>query len=440
MTTTQNRKNHPSTSSSPSTSAPAAEGGASSSEGGQSSSVSTESVQGSYEGRPAGIAVLSASALSPAIQSLSGSGAKLTIKVTGTSPVTVVQIPAESVAETLDQAPDAVISIEGNGMTYELPAAALQVQQWAASLGAQPQDMHVSIVIAKVSGPASDNFAAQAGKQDIKLLSDLVDFTITVEAGGKKTEVTDFGNHYLSRTFRLSGSIDSSKASGVIVNPATGAMTFVPTRFAAEGNETTVTIIRPGNSMYAVVQANKTFTDLKGHWAQADVELLASKLLVNGSTDTTFSPQNQITRAEFAALLVRAAGLTEVSTAGFSDVSERDWFAGAVGAAFKARLVDGFEDGTFQPNASISREQMAVMIVRALNLAGKQADADKGKLEAFKDSAQIAGWAQNAAAQAVNAGIVNGTSGTAFSPHGQATRAEAAVMLKRLLQYVQFMN
>lgn len=207
------------------------------------------------------------------------------------------------------------------------------------------------------------------------------------------------------------------------------------------------TIKRPGNSIYTVVQANKTFADLNGHWAQADIELLASKLLIKGTTDTTFVPQKSITRAEFAALLVRAAGLNEEqaalaeqAAAKFSDVQATDWYAGAVGAASKAGLVDGLENGSFQPNATITREQMAVMIARAIQLSGKKYDTDAKKLAAFDDSLTISAWAKDAAAGALNAGIVNGTTVRTFAPDSKATRAEAAVMLKRFLLFAEFMN
>ncbi|MCZ8512676.1 S-layer homology domain-containing protein [Paenibacillus filicis] len=201
-----------------------------------------------------------------------------------------------------------------------------------------------------------------------------------------------------------------------------------------------VTIKRPGNSIYAVVQSSKTFDDLKGHWAKSDIELLASKLVVNGTTAETFAPDTRITRAEFAALLVRAAGLTEAAVTDFSDVQSTDWFAGAVGAASKAGLIEGTGEGKFQPNATITREQKAVMIFRAMKLAGKQSDTDAKKLNAFKDSSTLSSWSKDAVAGAVNAGIVSGVTDSTFVPAGQATRAEAAVMLKRLLKFVEFIN
>ncbi|SFL16528.1 S-layer homology domain-containing protein [Paenibacillus sp. 1_12] len=263
----------------------------------------------------------------------------------------------------------------------------------------------------KLSGVAADTVIANATKKGITTLAGAVDFTITAEANGKTISVNDFGNVYVPRSFEISNSVDTNKAAGVLYNPDTGTMTFVPTLFSKNGSSLIVTIKRPGNSIYTVVQADKTFADLSGHWAQADIEQLASKLLINGSTDTTFVPQNSITRAEFAALLVRAAS-----------------------------LIEGLDNGKFQPNVTITREQMTVMIARAIQLACKKSDTDTKKLAAFDDSSAISAWAKDAAAGALNAGIVKGTTDRTFSPDSKATRAEAAVMLKRFLVFAEFMN
>ncbi|MFD1910373.1 S-layer homology domain-containing protein [Paenibacillus rhizoplanae] len=137
---------------------------------------------------------------------------------------------------------------------------------------------------------------------------------------------------------------------------------------------------------------------MRSHWAKADIELLASKLIVNGSTETQFAPDSDITRAEFAALLVRSLGLTpDTAGANYTDVMTGDWYAGAIGAAVQAKLVEGFQDQSFRPNDTITREQMAVMISRAISFAGQTNDAISGQvrpLSAFQDQAEISSWAQ----------------------------------------------
>ncbi|MEK3910535.1 S-layer homology domain-containing protein [Paenibacillus sp. FSL H7-0331] len=382
-----------------------------------------------------------------AIDALTSSNPKVTVEVTGSELVKIVQVTASSIAAAVSKAPDAFLSIKASGITYDLPLKVLDINGLALSLGVDVKDLKLNISVEKVSGAVADAIAAYSTKNSMTSLAGAVDFTITAEANGKTATVSDFGTVYVSRSFEISNSVDTKKATGVLYNPVTGTMTFVPTLFTSNGSSFMATIKRPGNSIYTVVQANKTFADLNGHWAQADIELLASKLLIKGTTDTTFVPQKSITRAEFAALLVRAAGLNEEqaalaeqAAAKFSDVQATDWYAGAVGAASKAGLVDGLENGSFQPNATITREQMAVMIARAIQLSGKKYDTDAKKLAAFDDSLTISAWAKDAAAGALNAGIVNGTTVRTFAPDSKATRAEAAVMLKRFLLFAEFMN
>ncbi|QGP92644.1 S-layer homology domain protein [Neomoorella glycerini] len=190
-------------------------------------------------------------------------------------------------------------------------------------------------------------------------------------------------------------------------------------------------------SKYAVLAYEKNFTDTTGHWAQADIKLMAARHIAAGKTDTLFAPDDNVTRAEFAALLLRSLGIAEVQPAAarFKDVQPGAWYYGAVEAASRAGLVGGYEDGTFRPDALITREEMAAMITRALAYAGKPVTVDDAAalLARFTDAAAVSGWAQQAVAAAVKSGIVAGRTANTIVPQASATRAEAIVMLKRLL-------
>ncbi|MGO4272848.1 S-layer homology domain-containing protein, partial [Paenibacillus sp. TAF58] len=94
----------------------------------------------------------------------------------------------------------------------------------------------------------------------------------------------------------------------------------------------------------------------------------------------------------------------------------------------------------FRPGENITREQMVTMIVRALKTGGKPLQVSDASLNTFSDGAMIADWAKEAAAEVLTAGIVQGTSSTTFSAKQNATRAQSAVMLKRMLHYLQFIN
>lgn len=181
-----------------------------------------------------------------------------------------------------------------------------------------------------------------------------------------------------------------------------------------------------------------SFGDIIGHWAQKDIEHLASASIVSGVNDLAFAPNRNITRAEFAALLVRGLQLPASNAAsGFQDVAGSAWYAAPVSAAVKAKLISGYEDQGFKPDAPITREELSAMLVRALQGAGVStalsAEAEKSALAKFKDSSSIV-WARPEMAAALQSGLVNGLGDDTLSPSVPATRAQAATMLERFLQ------
>lgn len=158
------------------------------------------------------------------------------------------------------------------------------------------------------------------------------------------------------------------------------------------------------------------------------------------------APDRSLTRAQFTAILVRALGLEPDPSRGndFSDVAAGEWYVGSVGTAVQAGIVKGYEDRTFRPNATITREEMVVMIERAMRFAGyektlSQAEQDR-IIDRFDDAEHIHNWAREAAALAADTGIVQGMTPQSFVPREMATRAQCAVIVERMLQVIGFMN
>ncbi|MDF2926812.1 MAG: 5-nucleotidase [Paenibacillaceae bacterium] len=365
-----------------------------------------------------------------------GADAKVVISLSEVSGAVKVELPAAG----LQGETGRLLHIQTADKTYELPLAALRLESLAASLGAAMDDIAITVSIGMVSGADKKAVEAAASQAGVTLVSDVVSYSIIAEAGDKSVEINDFGSVYVNRTLTLSESLEAAEATAVTMDTNTGELDFVPSVFETADGKTTVTIKRNSNSVYAVVKSALSFGDLSGHWAQKDVELLASKLVVNGQAADRYAPEARITRGEFAALLTRALGLKQdaAEAAGIKDVAAGAWYAGVIGAAVKAGLMEGFEDGTFRPESQITRAEMAVMVSRALGVAGKSAGA--GSTGAFADEGQIPSWAAGAVAKSTAAGIIQGTSGNRFAPSQPATRAEAAVMLKRLLQFADFIN
>lgn len=187
-------------------------------------------------------------------------------------------------------------------------------------------------------------------------------------------------------------------------------------------------------SKYAVTYAPKTFRDMENYtWSKRAVEVLASKGIINGTSDAlqTYDPALSVTRADYTVLLVKTLGLTAETTDNFKDVAADEYYAQAVAVAKKLGIAQGGEDGSFHPQAPVSRQDMMALTVRAMKAAGLTLSGAAGALDAFADKAEVADYARDAAAALVSAKLIDGYNGQ-IHPLGQATRAETAVFMYRI--------
>ncbi|PWV99440.1 S-layer family protein [Paenibacillus cellulosilyticus] len=171
---------------------------------------------------------------------------------------------------------------------------------------------------------------------------------------------------------------------------------------------------------------------------QDAIHYLYKQGVVNGITSTTFAPQAQLTRAQFITMILRALGIEPGGTSSFNDVASTAWYAGYIGAAQEAGIVTGGGNGNFDPNRPITRQELCVILLRALQAKGYTLDGiGSGTSSAFKDADSIAAYAADAVEQLVQAGIVQGRPNGTFGAQDQANRGEAAVLMYRLLQQLQ---
>lgn len=166
--------------------------------------------------------------------------------------------------------------------------------------------------------------------------------------------------------------------------------------------------------------------DITGHWAEANISKLVATGAVSGYPDGTFKPDNTISRAEFATILVKAFKLEAKDGKIFEDTANH-WAKGYIATANANNIVSGYSDTNFGPDDIITREQMAVMIVKAAKLA----NAAEGKT--FTDATQISDWAKEAIGIASSEGIISGYPDNTFKPKANATRAEAVTVIVKAL-------
>lgn len=200
-------------------------------------------------------------------------------------------------------------------------------------------------------------------------------------------------------------------------DPATGKVTLSTTHF----------------SKYAVAFVEKTFADINMYgWAKKQIEVLASKGIINGTSNDTFSPAASITRADYLVLLIKTLGLTAKFDSNFEDVEPGTYYYEAAGIAKKLGITEGSGNNRFNPKGNISRQDMMVLTTRALEKLKKfKITGSSTALDNFKDKADIAVYAVESLAALVKEGLISG-SGDMVNPRAQTTRAEAAVFLYRI--------
>ncbi|MDD9270766.1 lamin tail domain-containing protein [Paenibacillus sp. GCM10023248] len=210
---------------------------------------------------------------------------------------------------------------------------------------------------------------------------------------------------------------------GVYALDANGRLSYA----GGEVKDGVLTLQIAATGTYVVQEYRKSYADVpSGHWSSEALQVLAAKHVADGVTEDTFAPNTALTRAELTALLVRAFGLTASGEkAPFADVQPQDWYAAAIAAAAANGLVSGVEPDRFAPNEPVTREQMAVLLVRAWERKAALAEGD-ASAQPFADAAAIADWAAPAVAKARSAGLLSGKEGDRFDPEAVTTRAEGA--------------
>jgi len=333
----------------------------------------------------------------------------------------------------------AVLEIRTPNGNYKLPAVEMVIDQVSSRLG-NPEDLSMIEVHVEIARSGEDQAAlleAASENGGFAIAAPPVEFTITASYNGQTVTIDKFSS-YVQREIPLPDGADPGKiTTGVVVEPD-GTVRHVPTRVILIDGKYYAVINSLTNSTYSVVWNPVEFDDAASHWAKDTVNNMGSRMIIEGTGGGQFSPARDITRAEFAAIIVRALGLgLEKGTSVFADVKESDWYNSAVRTAYAYGLLDGFADGTFRPDDKITREQAMVIISRAMAITGLKAKLPGHSadtiLSAYADTTRASGWAIGSIADCVQAGIVSGRNGHTLAPQDFITRAEAAAMVERLL-------
>lgn len=303
------------------------------------------------------------------------------------------------------------------GGTYKVDAAAVSVSASFKSTGGTsggggagggggavaPTTYDIVIPSALANIVKADKTKAAAGDTVTLTVSGEGTLTVT-DANGKSVALTDLGSG------KYAFKMPSSK-----VNVA----------FAASGET------KPCDGGKDCPSA--PFKDVDtGKWYHVSIDYVLTHSMMNGVSGTSFAPNSNLTRGMLVQILFNLEGKPQSASASFSDVKADAWYAKAVGWAAANKVVTGYADGTFRPNAAVTREQAAAILYRYAQSKGIDVSVGEDtNILSYADALQASEYAIPALQWAVGAGVLNGKSGNLLAPTGTATRAEIAAIMQR---------
>ncbi|SCW70755.1 S-layer homology domain-containing protein, partial [Paenibacillus tianmuensis] len=330
---------------------------------------------------------------------------------------------------------------------YRVPGNQLDLnaiaKQWNnAALG----DIAVHVDIKRASAVQIETARSKATAEGYQLLVDPVNLDLTFTREGRTVRAGQL-NGYAAKYIALPEGVDPNRiTTGVIVYPD-GTVFHVPTVVTKIDNRYFAMIndLR-SHGTYSVIWNPQDFDDVRNHWAKAEVNNIAARLDLEGTGNNTWSPDRNVSRSEFAAIVVSGLGLLrqDVPQSTFHDVLSSAWHHSAVTIANEFGIVLGYEDGSFRADQQITREQGIAMIARAYRVINSQKDINSSELDArlsaFGDAKNVSSWAKEAVAMMVAAGIVEGKDGQLLKPQDSMTRAETAALIQRLLKVTHLID
>ncbi|MEK4508471.1 pullulanase [Paenibacillus sp. FSL K6-2524] len=257
-----------------------------------------------------------------------------------------------------------------------------------------------------------------------------------IDSAGTRTKVTTFNKNVkvsLTLTPQEKAKITDKRKSGVYFVANDGSSEFKGGIFGDQD----ITFLTQHFSNFMVMESLKTFGDTTGSWARDYIEVLAARGIADGVDSNHFDPQGTVTRGQLSTFLGRVLGLSEEGgVGGFMDVSSSAYYAGYVSAMKRVAIIEGYADGTFQPEKAVTREEMVTLLMRAYSYAIGQSLKEAGSYTGatFNDIQYVSSFAVDSVKAAQGLGIVDGTRDGNFNPKAVATREQMAKVLIRLME------
>lgn len=339
------------------------------------------------------------------------------------------------------------LSVNAGNVKYIIPAeeiSATAVKHGLGMNGGNIKSYSIDLKINKADASVIERMQGQASRNGQQLLSTPTEFdivaTVTLDSGEVKEVSLNKFAQYVQRVMEIPSTIDPNKITTGIVFNKDGTFSHIPTEVFKQNILYYAKLNSMTNSAYAVIWNPLEVESVEKHWSKTAVNDMASRLVVKNPE--TFTPDDAITRGEFAEYITKALGLFRTDVANtrlYSDVTEAGDLADAATIATAYGIITGYPDGTFRPNGNISREEAMTMYARAMDVIQLQ-EGNGTQMSAFKDADQVAGWAYASVKKTVSADIFNGRTLTALAPKGTLSFAEAATAVRNLLLAAKLIN
>jgi len=257
-------------------------------------------------------------------------------------------------------------------------------------------------------------------------------FEVEEISGGNRNKVSKFNKKVAIEVKYNPDGINENLLGLYTFNEETGMWEYIrAAKHDKEGNSFKAELEH--FSKYAVIEFKRQYADISQTYdeAQNAISILSAKHIVDGINATQYAPKKELTRAEFTTMIVRALGIDLVKYKGsFVDVADGAWYTEYIEAAYKAGIVSGVGGRKFDPNSKITREQMAIMVTNAYEYIDNKLEASSDR---FADDSSISDWASEYVYKARAAGLIEGVGQNRFNPKGDANRADAAVIILKLI-------
>ena len=302
----------------------------------------------------------------------------------------------------------------------------------AATVDSIGTDTNADIVI---STPVADVTLPNGGLSDLASAGGNITVSASVQGNTVALSVTADGEPVSSVTGGVTLVVpasDTTAGTVAVIVHDDGTREVVRKSVAADDS---VTIPLSGSATVEIIDNSKDFDDVSADaWYSDVVDFASSHELFNGTSATTFSPNDAMTRGMLAAVLanLESADVSGMQSA-FNDVHDEEWYSESVAWAAENGIVNGYGDGAFGPNDAITREQLAAMLYNYADMLGLDTTA-RASLAGYND--QPSAWATDVMQWAVAEGLITGTSSNTLDPQGTATRAQVAAMLQRFIENV----